>query len=99
VVDLCIVLAHQLPYSRAGRLIRDLGVVLHRGTIRNYAALPIMPAVTDNLFGITFPRSLLNLSSLAAARGAGEPITGEDALAACMSADLSNPEVTRSQSK
>ncbi|WP_158303610.1 transposase family protein [Methanosphaerula palustris] len=99
VVDLCIVLTHQLPYSQADRLIRDLGVVLHRGTIRNYATLPIMPAVTDNLFGITFPRSLLNLSSLAAARSAGEPITGEDALAACMSVDLSNQEVIRSLSK
>jgi hypothetical protein len=94
VVDLCIVLARQLPYSRANRLIRDLGVVLHRGTIRNYATLPIMPVVTDQLFGITFPRSILNLSSLAAARGAGMPITGDDALAACMSAGRSDPDVT-----
>lgn len=84
VVDLCIVLARQLPYNRANRLIRDLGVVLHRGTIRNYATLPLQPAVTDQLFGITFPRSIVNLSSLAAARNAGTEISGADALEACM---------------
>lgn len=87
VVDLCIVLARQLPYNRATRLVRDLGVILHRGTIRNYAALPIAPAVTDQLFGVTFPLSILNLSSLSAARGAGEEITGEEALAACLFVD------------
>ncbi len=92
VVDLCVVLAHQLPYNRANRLIRDLGVVLHRGTIRNYATLPIMPAVTNQLFGITLPLSIVNLSSLAAARSAGEQVTGAEALTACMSVSRSDQE-------
>lgn len=91
VVDLCIVLARQLPYSGANRLLRDLGIVIHRGTIRNYATLPIMPAVTDQLFGITLPLSILNLSSLAAARNAGEQVTGAEALAACQSRDHPGP--------
>lgn len=92
VVDLCIVLARQLPYNRANRLIHDLGIVLHRGTIRNYAILPTMPAVTDQLFGITLPLSILNLSSLAAARSAGEQISGAEALAACMPGNRPVPD-------
>lgn len=92
VVDLCIVLTRQLPYNRANRLIRDLGVILHRGTIKNYATLSIQPPVTDQLFGIALPLSLVNLSSLAAARSAGEEVTGAEALAACMLAGRSDPE-------
>jgi hypothetical protein len=82
VVDLCFLLASRMPYHRASRLLKAMGIVVDRGTIRNYAArdLPLVPYT--ELFGVPLPMSLLNLS-LSAVGNKGGSIVGAEALAAC----------------
>jgi hypothetical protein len=63
VVELAAVLAERMPAGRASRTLARLGVVLDRATVRTYAALPLPPITTMQLFGIPVPVSVLRLSS------------------------------------
>jgi DNA-directed RNA polymerase subunit RPC12/RpoP len=80
VVELAAVLAERMPAGRASRTLARLGVVLDRATVRTYAALPLPPITTMQLFGIPVPVSVLRLSSslrspagTGASRGAASP--------------------------
>jgi hypothetical protein len=81
IVDLCLVLSQQMPFNQAAQHLRAMGIVVDRGTIRNYAARDC-PIPATELFGLPLPLSLLNLS-IAALRHKQDPIVGAEALAAC----------------
>lgn len=82
-VDLSTTLAAGMSFYRATAFMAHLGIVIERGTIRNYARRPFPEIPTNNLFGIHLPLSILSLSELAARTGEGSCIPGAEALAAC----------------
>jgi len=81
VVDLCRTLSMTLPFHRTGALMAQMGIVVDRGTVRNYARGSHPEIPTSELFGVSIPLSLISLSSLTA--GEGGRIIGAEALAAC----------------
>ncbi|MDN7023923.1 hypothetical protein FGU65_03275 [Methanoculleus sp. FWC-SCC1] len=82
VVELSLLLAARMPYHRASRLLKAMGIVVDRGTIRNYAARDLPRVPYTELFGVPLPLSLLNLS-LSAVGSKGRRVVGAEALAAC----------------
>lgn len=83
IVDLCRVFSTTLPFNRVSATLLHLGVVVDRGTVRNYArrSLPTGPAT--NLFGVNLPLPVLSLADLATRFGEGGRIPGTEVLAAC----------------
>ena len=82
-VDLCRTLGATMPFSRVAANLVHLGIVVDRGTVRNYMHRSYPDPTTTNLFGISLPLSLISLSDLAARIGEGGSIPGTEALAAC----------------
>jgi hypothetical protein len=64
VVDLCIVLSQAMPCNRACTVMREIGIVIDRGTVLNYAQRTFGPIATTEMFGLKIPRSLISLSIL-----------------------------------
>ncbi|MDD5419840.1 MAG: hypothetical protein PHV57_08350, partial [Methanomicrobiaceae archaeon] len=83
IVDFCRIQSATMPYHRVARVLEAMGIVIDRGTVRNYAALDVGDIPYTELFGIRMPLSLLNLSVSAVSRGKGGTIEGAEALAAC----------------
>jgi hypothetical protein len=82
IVDLCLVLSHQMPFNRVAQYLRAMGIVVDRGTIRNYASRDFGPIPATELFGIPLPLSLLNLATFIL-DSERRPVIGAEALAAC----------------
>ena len=82
-VDLCRTLGTTMPFNRVAANLLNLGIVIDRGTVRNYiyGSFPEIP--TTDLFGIRLPLSIISLSELAARTGEGSRIPGAETLAAC----------------
>ncbi len=83
VVDLCLVLTDDLPANRAARVLNEMGIVLDRGSVRNYAARRARPVPSTPLYGLRLPNSLLSLIPIAVGRDEAGPIPGAEVLAAC----------------
>jgi RNA polymerase subunit RPABC4/transcription elongation factor Spt4 len=82
-VDLCKILAAGMSFYRATAFMAHMGIVIERGTVRNYAYRTFPEIPTTDLFGIRLPLSIFSLSELAARAGEGGRIEGTEALAAC----------------
>jgi hypothetical protein len=82
-VDLCITLAAGMSFYRATAFMAHMGIVIERGTVRNYVHRTFPEIPTTDLFGIRLPLSIFSLSELAARAGEGGRIPGTEALAAC----------------
>jgi len=82
-VDLCRAFGATMPFNRVAVHLLHLGIVIDRGTVRNYMHRPFPDRTTTNLFGITIPLSILSLADLATRFGEGSRIPGTEALAAC----------------
>nr|WP_303716678.1 hypothetical protein [Methanoculleus marisnigri] len=82
VVDLCLLLSQQMPFNRVAQRLRAMGIVVDRGTIRNYASRDFGTIPATELFGLLLPLSLLNLATFTLGRER-HPITGAEALVAC----------------
>jgi hypothetical protein len=82
-VDLCRTLGATMPFNRVAAHLLHLGIVIDRGTVRNYMHRPYPDITITNLFGISLPVSIISLSELAARVGEGSRIPGAEALAAC----------------
>jgi hypothetical protein len=83
VVDLCRVLAREYSFSQAAKILAAMGIVLDRGSVRNYAALDIGIVPSIELWGLHLPGSLLSLISLTIGRSQGAPVPGAEVLRAC----------------
>lgn len=81
VVDMCRTLSMTMPFHRTAAYMEHLGIVIDRGTVRNYARGSYAEIPTSYLFGVRIPLSVISLSSLTA--GEGSRIKGAEALAAC----------------
>ncbi len=83
IVDLCSVLCREMPYHRAARLMDAMGIVIDRGTIRNYAGRDFGNIPYTKILGIPLPLSLLHLSTAALRFDERSPVIGAEALSAC----------------
>ncbi|MCC7555441.1 MAG: hypothetical protein KO254_04875 [Methanoculleus marisnigri] len=82
IVDLCLLLSRQMPFNQVAQHLRAMGIVVDRGTIRNYASRDFGTIPATDLFGFLLPLSLLNLATFTLDRER-RPIVGAEALAAC----------------
>jgi hypothetical protein len=83
IIDLCRASGAAMPFNRVAVHLLHLGIVIDRGTVRNYMHRSFPHSTTTSLFGITVPLSLLSLADLATRFGEGSRIPGAEALAAC----------------
>jgi len=82
IVDLCLLLSHRMPFNLVAQYLRAMGIVVDRGTIRNYASRDFGTIPATELFGLLLPLSLLNLATFVLGHER-RPIAGAEALAAC----------------
>ena len=82
IVDLSLLLSRQMPFNQVAQHLRAMGIVVDRGTIRNYASRDFGTIRATDLFGFLLPLSLLNLATFTLDRER-RPIVGAEALAAC----------------
>jgi len=82
-VDLCRTLGATMPFNRVTANLLHLGIVIDRGTVRNYMHRTFREIPTTELFGIRLPLSIISLYELAARTGEGSHIPGTETLAAC----------------
>jgi hypothetical protein len=83
VVDLCRTLSITMPFHCTTEYLAQMGIIIDRGTVRNYARRSFPKIPTTDLFGVRFPLSVVSLSSLAGTIGEGRCIPGAETLAAC----------------
>jgi hypothetical protein len=83
VVDLCLTLAESMPFSRVATYLDELGILVDRMTVRNYARRRFPRIATADVFGIRLPHSVISLSSLATEIPEGGRVMGAEARAAC----------------
>lgn len=65
IVDLCVTGAKELPCSQVAGILREFGLVVDRGTVRNYAGRDFGFIPVTELFGLRIPQSVLSLSMYA----------------------------------
>jgi hypothetical protein len=82
IVDLCVLLSRRMPHNRAARYLRAMGIVVDRGTIRNYAIRDFGTIPATELFGLPLPLSLLHLCVSIPGEKRGS-VVGAEALIAC----------------
>ena len=83
VIDLCKTFAATMPFSRAATHLSLLGIVIDRGSVRNYSKRDFGEISTVEVFNLHLPFSIISLSTLAASAGEGGGIKGTEVLAAC----------------
>jgi len=83
VVDLCVTLGATMPFTRTATYMASMGILIDRGSVRNYARRGFFTIPTADLFGVRLPLSLITISTLATSGGEGGRIDGAEALAAC----------------
>ena len=79
IVDLCVVNIDRFPYHHLSRILRELHLVVDRGTIRNYAQRSFGDIPALEIYGLKIPLSLLSISDL---------ILGRTELGAVIGAEL-----------
>lgn len=80
VVDLCLTLSKDMSYSRAARVINALGIVIDRGTVRNYSSRGFdLPRATE-FFGFRLPVSIISLTMFTAGSFQTGPVMGTEPL-------------------
>jgi hypothetical protein len=62
VVDLCVTLSGEMPYNRVAEVLGAMGIVVDRGTVRNYASIDVGGVPTTELFGFRLPLSVLSFA-------------------------------------
>lgn len=74
VVDLCVILGKAYPYHQASQVLRDLGLLVDPGTVRNHASRDFGPVPVTSLFGISLPQSVMSLAMRAMRPVETEPL-------------------------
>jgi hypothetical protein len=65
VVDLCLVLSRTMTPGRTVMVMKSLGIVVDRGTVRDLSSRDFPEVATTEIFGFVLPRSVLSLSMIA----------------------------------
>lgn len=83
IVDLCVTLGETMPYSRVSSFLDDMGIIVDRWSVRNYALKNRRTIPAADMFGVRLPLSIINISTLAVGLPEGEQINTQELLAAC----------------
>ncbi|PKG31554.1 MAG: hypothetical protein CW742_12800 [Methanoregula sp.] len=83
VVDLCIALATLKPYARVSTYLRQIGVIVDRWSVRNYARRGYPAPFTVDVSGIPIPLSFILLATRSAQAPDGHQLSSVDILEAC----------------
>jgi hypothetical protein len=83
VVNLCRTLSTMMPFHRTSAYLEQMGILIDRGTVRNYTRGSFPDIPTTDLFGIRLPLSIVSLSSILVDSGERSGIMGAEMLAAC----------------
>lgn len=98
VVDLCVTLSETMHFPRVSSSLEEMGIIVDRGSVRNYVRnnRHTIPAV--DMFGIRVPVSIVSLSTLAVGIHENNRIDAKDLLAAC-GYPSRTPDPVRNQSR
>ncbi|MDD1718566.1 MAG: hypothetical protein LUQ25_00770 [Methanoregulaceae archaeon] len=77
VVDLCVTLSASMAYNRVSRVLGSMGILVDRGTIRNYSGRDAAAVATTRIYGFLLPLSILTLSSFVV-NGQGGSVPGAE---------------------
>jgi hypothetical protein len=83
VVDLCVTLGETMPYSRVSSCLAEMGIIVDRWTVRNYAQKNNRLIPSADMFGVRVPLSIVAISTLAAGIPEGGRLDPRAFLAAC----------------
>ena len=83
IVDLCVTLGETMHYPRVSATLQEMGIIVDRGSVRNYAHMTDVTIPAVDMFGIRVPLSVFTLSSLAMGRREECGIDSQAMLAAC----------------
>lgn len=64
IVDLCVVLSKDTTPGRTVAMMQELGLVVDRGTVRNYRTREFPPIPVTEIYGLRIPSSVISLSML-----------------------------------
>jgi len=83
VIDLCMAIARDHAYNYTARVLNEMGVVVDRGTVRNFFVKDIPDVSYVKIYGYPIPLSIFSLSDLASKATEQFPLSEEDVLSAC----------------
>jgi len=83
VIDLCLTLSETMPYSRVSSCLAEMGIIVDRWSVRNYAQKHNRTIPAADMFGVRIPLSIMTLSSLTVGISEGRRIDVWALLAAC----------------
>ncbi|HVP94720.1 MAG TPA: hypothetical protein VMS89_06050 [Methanoregulaceae archaeon] len=78
IVDLCVTLSQEMSWSRAATVVRELGIVIDRGSVRNYVREGFLPVPSTEVFGFRLPVSILSLCTSSLGAVERSPVVGAE---------------------
>jgi hypothetical protein len=78
IVDLCMTLSQEMSCSRAAKVINALGIVIDRGTVRNYVSRGFTASPATEFFGFLLPVSIISLTMFTPGSFQPGPVTGAE---------------------
>jgi hypothetical protein len=95
VVDLCVTLSEEMAFSRAAVIINALGIVIDRGTVRNYAVRGFPATPATEFFGFRLPASIISLTMFTPGSFQPGPVKGTETFisAGLPSAGRASPQI------
>lgn len=76
-------LARVHPFNHSARILQEMGVVVDRGTIRNFFSKDIPEVSYAKIYDLPIPLSIFYLSDLSSKRRQSRLVTQEDVLRVC----------------
>jgi len=83
VADLCMTLAWDHSFNHAAKILNSVGVVIDRGTIRNFSVHEIPQVSYAKIYGLPIPLSVCYLSDLFSRKNWNYQVTQEEVLEVC----------------
>lgn len=83
VVDLCLTLGQIMPNSRVSSFLEEMGIVLDRGSVRNYARMNTRNVPAADMFGLRLPLSIITISTLSMRLPDNATMNSRELLEAC----------------
>ena len=83
VADLCMTLARDHPFNHTAKILQTIGVVVDRGTIRNFSGQEIPAVSYAKIYGLPIPLSICYLSDLFSRATWNYEVTQEEILEVC----------------
>lgn len=83
VIDLCMTLARTHPFNHSARILEEMGVVVDRGTIRNFFERDIPEVSYARIYGLPIPLTIFYLSDIFSRVKRQHPVSQEEILEVC----------------